>query len=134
MNTIGRKNMVFGFAYLVATLGLGMFLANKLTSGDKEWFANPGRELLRSVHAHGNLESLLNIVVGYIICRLAISHRLAQAISIIFIVGATLHSGMLYLGGLGMRWAFSATPVGAVALVLGVILMIYASATGIKKS
>lgn len=102
MNTIGRKNMVFGFAYLVATLGLGMFLANKLSSGDKAWLANPGRELLRSVHAHGNLESLLNVVVGYLICRLAISQGLAQAISILFIVGAALHSGMLYLGGLGM--------------------------------
>lgn len=134
MNTIGRKNMVFGFAYLVATLGLGMFLANKLSSGDKAWLANPGRELLRSVHAHGNLESLLNVVVGYLICRLAISQGLAQAISILFIVGAALHSGMLYLGGLGMGWAFSVTPVGAVALVLGVILMIYASATGIKKN
>lgn len=134
MNTIGRKNMVFGFAYLVATLGLGMFLANKLSSGDKAWLANPGRELLRSVHAHGNLESLLNVVVGYLICRLAISQGLAQAISILFIVGAALHSGMLYLGGLGMGWAFSATPVGAIALVLGVLLMIYASATGMKKN
>ena len=33
---------------------------------------------------------------GYLICRLAISQGLVQSISILFIVGAALHSGMLY--------------------------------------
>jgi len=69
------------------------------------------------------MESFLNITIGYLLCRLKLNKGLAQVISIALIVGAALHSGMLYLGGLGYREAFALAPVGAFSLVLTVLLM-----------
>ena len=48
-------------------------------------------------HAHGNLEALLNIVAGIVLCFLALSVKMKQLISWLFILGTILHSGMLYL-------------------------------------
>ena len=48
-------------------------------------------------HAHGNLEALLNIVVGILLCFLAVHPMLKQAISWIFITGTVMHSGLLYV-------------------------------------
>ncbi len=120
---VGKKNMAFGFFYFVLTLGLGMFLASKLGSGDQAWMESQGRAVLRAAHAHGNLEALLNIVVGYIISRLAFDAWLAKTVSVLLIVGAVFHSGMLYTGGLGMHLAFNLTPVGGISLIAAMLLM-----------
>jgi uncharacterized membrane protein YgdD (TMEM256/DUF423 family) len=120
---IGKKNMVFGFFYFLTTLGLGMYLANKLGANDPQWTDSQIRATLRAAHAHGNLESLLNIVIGYLLCRLSLDTWLAKTASILLIIGAVFHSGMLYLGGLGVTAAFNLTPVGAISLVATMLLM-----------
>lgn len=71
---------------------------------------------------HGNLEALLNILLGYLLARLVPPGWIARTASVLLIVGAVFHSGMLYLGGLGVAAAPALTPVGAVALVLAVLL------------
>ncbi len=118
---IGKKNMVFGFFYFILTLGLGMYLASMhnvpgaLTDAQKS--------IMRAAHAHGNMEAFLNIAIGYLLCRLKLNGGLANFISVILIVGAVFHSGMLYLGGLGVGAAFKLAPIGAFSLILTVLLM-----------
>lgn len=133
-NEIGKKNMVFGFAYFITTLLLGLYLANKGQSQDPAWEDSPAHHLLGTAHAHGNLESLLNIVIGYILCHLEVSSGLASIASILLLVGAIFHSGMLYLTGLGLGAAINLAPVGALSLIATMALMAYLAAIGIKKS
>lgn len=118
----GKKNMVFGFFYFVLTMGLGMYLAKKMGSGP-EWLASSQRKALHAAHVHGNVEALLNVITGYLLCRLALDSWIAKTASILLIIGVVFHSGMLYLGGLGAGLAFSLAPVGAIALVLSMLLM-----------
>lgn len=132
-NQIGKKNMVFGFAYFITTLILGLFLAFKLKDGGPEWENNPIREILATSHVHGNLESVLNILIGYIICQLEASAGLLKIISALLLIGAIFHSGMLYLTGLGLGAAINLAPIGAISLVLTMALMVYAVAIGFKK-
>jgi hypothetical protein len=86
-------------------------------------------------HAHGNLESLLNIVVGLLISFLAVKIWLKQLISWLFIVGAVMHSGMLYLSAVfGMAWAevLLQTAIGPVCILAGLITAGVAAFTGFK--
>lgn len=89
-------------------------------------------------HAHGNLEALLNIAAGILLCFLAVHRALKQAISWIFILGTIFHSGLLYLAnGLGLAFAQSlmATPfayIGPVLVLLGLVLAGIAAALGFR--
>ncbi|MBW2271065.1 MAG: hypothetical protein JRH16_21130 [Deltaproteobacteria bacterium] len=129
---IGRKNILFGLAYFLTTLGLGMFMAWKGQAVDPEWEESMAKQLLGVAHSHGNLEALLNIVFGYLICRLAEpSLMLAKVASVLLIVGAVLHSGTFYLGGAGLSFVLNITPVGGFSVAAGVALMIPIVAKGI---
>lgn len=86
-------------------------------------------------HAHGNLEALLNIAVGIALCFIAAPLLLKQAVSLIFILGALLHSGLLYLERVFMLpWANTllSTGVGPVLILLGLVLMGAMSIKGFK--
>ena len=86
-------------------------------------------------HAHGNLESLLNIVVGIALCFIAAPLIMKQAVSLIFIMGALLHSGLLYLERVfHLAWANTllSTGVGPVLILLGLVLMGALAAKGFK--
>lgn len=77
-------------------------------------------------HAHGNLEALLNIVVGIALCFIAAPLLLKQAVSLMFILGTLLHSGLLYLERVFMfEWAnvLLSTGIGPVLILLGLLLM-----------
>ena len=125
MNTIGKKNMIFSYAYFLATLGMGMFLANKMGGASEEWMQSTAHELMKQAHVHGNLESLLNIVGGTLICLFGSpSEKLAKVASVLFLVGVVFHSGAFYLGGLGVMAALNIAPVGAISLVAAMALMI----------
>jgi len=129
-NTVGKKNIVFGFAYFIATLILGIYLAAELKEGGGEE-ESPLHELLKAAHAHGNLESFLNIVIGYLICQMEESPIL-QVVSILLLIGAIFHSGMLYIGGLGLEGAVDIAVIGAISLVATMALMVYVAATRLK--
>jgi hypothetical protein len=87
-------------------------------------------------HAHGNLEALLNIVIGILLAYLAVPMAFKQAISWIFIAGTLLHSGLLYLvNGLQFAWAAKvlASPVatlGPFLILLGLLLAGIAAVMG----
>lgn len=117
----GKKNMVFGFFYFILTLGLGIYLVKMHDAPGA--LTEAQKSILRAAHAHGNMESLLNIVIGYLLCRLRLNKGLANIISILLLIGAAFHSGMLYLGGLGFTQAFKLAPVGAFSLIITMLLM-----------
>jgi uncharacterized membrane protein YgdD (TMEM256/DUF423 family) len=87
-----------------------------------------------AAHAHGNLEALLNIAVGIVLLLLVIPANYKTLLSLLFILGAVLHSGMLYLAAVfGQAWAANLTLIGAIAIVAGLVLMGVASIVGIKQ-
>ena len=132
-NQIGKKNMIFGFAYFITTLILGLYLASEAEEAMPGVEENPLLELLSHAHSHGNLESVLNILVGYILCQLEASSWLLNAASILLLIGAIFHSGMLYISGLGVGFALNLAPIGAISLVITMALMVYVIAVGLKK-
>ncbi|HEY9052915.1 MAG TPA: hypothetical protein VIQ03_15295 [Gammaproteobacteria bacterium] len=178
---IGKKNIVFGFIYLVFTAALGPVMVNMYDDygnafGEKQEHVgrlqalqqNNFEEDLEAIstdqlakantagilslnkllnteteidsikggaHAHGNLESLLNIVVGIVIAFLGVAIWLKQLISWLFIIGTIMHSGMLYLGTVfGMTWAETllGTGIGPICILAGLLLAGIASAIGFK--
>jgi len=134
MNTIGKKNMIFGFAYIIITVGLGMFLANKLGSNDPDWANSMAHHLLKTAHVHGNLESVLNIIIGFLLCRYGSKTlMLTKVASITAIIAAVFHSGMLFLGGAGVLVALKLAPVGAFSMLITVILMVVILLKGVTE-
>lgn len=176
---IGKKNIVFGFLYLVLTASLGPYMVVKMlpevgvAQSDKQ--AKVGRlqqlkisqfeedleklsakqiaeantdgilainKLLNSrqpvdsvksgAHAHGNLEALLNIAAGLVLCFIAVAPLFKQIISWIFIAGALLHSGMLYLLNFDQAWALNLLPFGPWLVLLGLLLIGVAALIGFK--
>lgn len=170
---IGKKNVVFGFLYLIFTAALGPYMVVNINPGVEkatqakqaplgrlqdiqtnnyeenmekmtaEALAKANTEGLlalnsafnaqseiigpRSIHAHGNLEAVLNIIAGLTLSFLAIARLFKHIVSWLFIAGALLHSGMLYLGAFGQAWAYKILPVGP-PLVLAAFLAIAVAA------
>jgi len=86
-------------------------------------------------HAHGNLEALLNIVAGFILCFVSIAVWQKQLLSWGFIIGTVLHSGMMYLDRvLGMTWAgqILETGIGPLLILASLFFMGIAVAVGFK--
>lgn len=95
----------------------------------------PNTAIKGGPHAHGNLEALLNIVVGVVLMFLSVGLRFKQLISAVFILGALLHSGLLYLVVVfNLAWAGTllGTGVGPVLILLGLLLAGIAAAIGWK--
>ena len=84
-------------------------------------------------HAHGNLEALLNIVAGFILCFVSIAVWQKQALSWGFIAGTVLHSGMMFLERVfGIAWAGTVleTGIGPVLILASLFFMGIAVAKG----
>ena len=96
--------------------------------------AEAGRNLIKSgPHSHGNLEALLNIVVGVVLCFVAVAPLFKQMISWLFISGAVFHSGMLYLAVmLGQGWAWQLLKLGPPLLLFGLLAMAVAVLIGFR--
>jgi len=169
---IGKKNIAFGFIYLVFTAALGLVMVDKYESfgaAAQEKQASVGRlqalqgndfeeelEPLSAIqiakantvgilglnklnnteaeidaikggpHAHGNLEAVLNIIAGLTLCFIAAATWLKQLISWLFIVGAVMHSGMLYLRTvfeLPIASTLLDTGIGPFSILIGLFLI-----------
>lgn len=170
----GKKNVVFGFFYLVLTALLGPYMiieymeplqqAARVNAGavaeltrvvetgvdpqirqaqtDAILALNRQLKAAESIeqikggpHSHGNLEALLNITVGILLGFLAVGPAFKEIVSWLFIGGAVLHSGMLYVGtvlGQGWAWAVLNTAIGPLMLLAGLLLAGVASLKGIE--
>lgn len=88
----------------------------------------------KSAHSHGNLEALLNIVAGFLLLYLSIPAAFKNLLTLLFLLGAVFHSGMLYLGMVfGIGAAFKVILLGEVSLLAGLVLMGVAAFIGIKR-
>jgi hypothetical protein len=97
--------------------------------------AEPIEDIKGGPHAHGNLEALLNIVVGIVLGFLVVGPAWKEAISWLFIGGTVLHSGMLYLGtvlGQGWAWGVLGTGAGPMMLLAGLLVAGAASLKGFE--
>lgn len=86
-------------------------------------------------HAHGNLESLVNIVAGFILCFVSIAVWQKQLLSWGLIIGTLLHSGMMVLGRVfDMAWAEQvlATGIGPILILASLFFMGVAVAIGFR--
>jgi len=182
---VGKKNVVFGFLYLVLTAALGPVMilnympdvgtasvAKQQQIGDLQNAVNAGFEadlepmsaeqiakqnskallslsaylnsqepvdaIKGGPHSHGNLEALLNIVVGIFLGLVAVSRPFKQLISWCFILGTLGHSGLLYLAaGLQLPWAAAlvggpVSYVGPSLVLLGLFLAGVAALVGYR--
>ncbi|WP_198264447.1 hypothetical protein [sulfur-oxidizing endosymbiont of Gigantopelta aegis] len=180
----GKKNIVFGFLFLVITASLGPYMIvemlpdveqaalNKqkvlsalqlavssdfenqetLDTMTAEEIAKANSVAIMSLntnqnarlaldtmkggpHAHGNLEAVLNILVGIVLGLLTLPALFKQILSWIFIVGTIMHAGMIFLAVFGFSWAGTllATGIGPVLILLGLFLMGVATFIGYKK-
>jgi len=186
MKMIGKKNIVFGFLYLVLTASLGPYMIvkvlpaqgqaeaskqavmGKLQQEASNDFMNENLETMsadqiakfnskailtlssrinadlpidqvRNAHAHGNLESILNILAGFLLCFVAVSSKFKQLISWTFIIGALTHSGLLFLSqGAQFSWAMSLqgnwliSGIGPVLILAGLFLAGIAALLGFR--
>jgi len=177
---IGKKNIVFGFLFLVFTASLGPYIALKMLPvlsdagaqkrvalgelqklieakfkdeiEEKEMSAAQigvelGKAILavnsplnardsinrvRDAHVHGNLESVLNLLAGIILCFLAAPIFVKQLISWLFILGTLLHSGLSYLARApftDMAWAEQILNYGAGQIMILIALLLSAIAS-----
>lgn len=181
---IGKKNIVFGFLFLVFTASLGPYMvkmyegwgpaygakqekvgrlqqlkidefeedleplnadqiARANTDGilalNKLYNTELNIDMIKGgPHAHGNLEALLNIVVGVVLLFVSASPLVKQIISWLFILGTLMHSGMLFLER-ALQWEFAASflqtkiaAVGPLMLLLGLLLMALVTAKSLR--
>lgn len=176
---VGKKNIVFGFLYLVLTAALGPYMVisqlpdvqqaaqvkqkdvgrlQALASNDFEEDLEPltADQLARAntmgilalnrqgnaqapvdqikggPHAHGNLEAMLNIAAGLVLCFIALPVLWKQVISWLFIAGALFHSGSLYLLNFGMVWASMTLNLGPWLVLLALLSIGLAAAIGFR--
>ncbi len=174
---IGKKNIVFGFLYLVLTASLGIVMVDKyedfgaamlekqaavgrlqqlkengfeeeLEPLSAEQIARANTDGILALnklrneelgidtikggpHAHGNLESLLNIAAGIALMFIAVARWFKQLISWLFILGAVFHSGMLYLSrALDQAWAESLLILGPPLVLLALLTIGIAALIG----
>jgi hypothetical protein len=87
-------------------------------------------------HAHGNLEAMLNILVGIILGLLSLASIYKQIISWTFLVGTTMHAGMAFLSVFGFGWASTLlnTGIGPVLILFGLLSMSLAVLIGYKRN
>jgi len=184
---IGKKNIVFGFAFLIFTVALGPYMVTMYQATDDGSFVDSmgkkqekvGRlqalkssdfeEDLEEVsgdaiakantdgvlainqlnnaefaidhikggpHAHGNLEAVLNIIVGIVLCFIAVAPLLKNIVSWMFIIGTLMHSGLLYLERVfAMEWATTLleTGIGPILLMVGIVAMAILTAIGFEN-
>jgi hypothetical protein len=92
-------------------------------------------------HSHGNLEAVLNILAGFLLMFLGVGRLFKQIISWVFIGGALLHSGMLYLAmplQLGWTGAWFGSPllaaIGPALVLAGLVLAGVAALIGLRST
>jgi len=181
----GKKNIVFGFLFLVITASLGPYMvvtlmpdvedaalkkqkeisilqlvvnsdfentetletmtAEEIAKGNSVAIMSLNTNLNARLtvntikagpHAHGNLEAMLNILVGVILGLLTLPSVYKQILSWTFIVGTIMHAGMAFLGVFGFSWAgkLLGTGIGPVLILLGLLFMAVATFVGYKRN
>jgi hypothetical protein len=115
---VGLLTMAFFMAY-----GFLLIYLRDFAPGKEEWIAQyaVGKHFeSRLAHVHGNLFAFLNVMLGFVIPRLAAGDNARRTASILAIVGLLMPTGILLEVYFGAPPIFvligAASMVGAVAL------------------
>ena len=88
------------------------------------YFAQFRRGNVALTHAHGNLQGMLNILVGLFLVKLAVDARIRLAISWGFVAGSWIMVGAQIAGNmLGLRWALQGMLPGGYILMLSLFAL-----------
>lgn len=141
---VGKKNIIFGFGWLIVYMSLGFYL--EVTGMDPKWYqpvAKWGVEqtgemenfeqeavgikkmpriLLATAHHHANEFAILNILIGLVLAGAALSERLKKTTSWLAIIGAGIFPTTLALAGFGLVKIVYVTPFGGVAMSAAIVL------------
>jgi len=117
---------------------VGTVLANGIRAINGEIVALDKFASLKTAHAHGNLESILNIVVGLVLLFMTGPLIVRQCIGLTFVVGTILHSGLMYIVFYPPfnqpSWAMSLfqTGLGPILILIGLASMAVTTALWLK--
>jgi len=107
-----------------ATPALDVATARAATAHVNYAFASFRKNHLKMTHTHGNLQGMLNILVGLFLARIAINRWQMQIISWGMIAGSWIMVGSLFLGNVfGQRWAFQAIAPGGTVLIIALFAL-----------
>jgi hypothetical protein len=125
-NRIGKWNIAIGLSVMASFMLYGFVLIylRDFSSGKEAWIAasHTGAHFeARLAHVHGNLFSVLNILYGYLLLKLAIQEIYAKWVSRLALAGLLMPIGIfaeLYLG-----LPFYLVLVGAISIVAATVLL-----------
>ncbi len=131
-NEIGKWNIAVGLSVMAGFMVYGFVLIylRDFSPGKEAWIAasHTGQHFeARLAHVHGNLFSVLNILYGYLLLKLAIPTVYAKWVSRLALAGLLMPIGIfaeLYLG-----LPFYLVLVGAISIVSATVLL----AVGVLK-
>ena len=129
---IGKINIAVGLSILSGFMLYGFYLIymRDFSAGKEAWVAasHTGNHFeAKLAHVHGNLFSVLNIIYGYLLLKLAIPESYAKWVSRLALAGLLMPIGIfaeLYFG-----LPFYLVLVGAISIILATILL----AIGVMK-
>ncbi len=125
-NNIGKWNIAVGLSVMAGFMVYGFVLIylRDFSPGKEAWIAasHTGQHFeARLAHVHGNLFSVLNIIYGYLLLKLAIPEVYGKWVSRLALAGLLMPIGIfaeLYFG-----LPFYLVLVGALSIVSATILL-----------
>jgi len=125
-NTYGKWNIATGLSVMAGFMVYGFVLIylRDFSPGKEAWIAasHTGQHFeARLAHVHGNLFSVLNIIYGYLLLKLAIPETYAKWVSRLALAGLLMPIGIfaeLYFG-----LPFYLVLVGAISIVSATVLL-----------
>ncbi len=119
-------------------LNVGTVLADGIVKTGADINARKKAAAVKTAHAHGNLESLLNITVGLVLMFMAGPAIARLIIGSLFIFGALLHSGLMYIvfyppfNQPGWAMSLFQLGIGPILLITGLASMAVATILWLK--
>lgn len=119
---MGRRNIIFGWLWLLAGLLLGAYLQLKMGS-NPEWMDSHQRMLWKAFHSHASMLAIMNIVYGYGLERAKLGSFLRVTGGFLAIIGTILFSGVLFLAGIKYGLAKIAF-LGSTCIILAIVILL----------
>lgn len=129
---MGRRNIIFGWLWLLMGLLLGAYLQFKVGSSP-EWMTSGRRMFWRTFHTHASMLAIMNIVYGYCLERVNLGSGLKITGGLLAIMGTMLFSGALLLAGIKYELAKLAFP-GSWCIIIAIIILILGLTKRVKET
>lgn len=124
-SNIGKWNISVGLWVMAAFMmyGFVLIILRDFAPGKEAWIASytTGAHFeARLAHVHGNLFSLINIVLGYLLIKLPVNEKMAKWVSGLAIAGLLMPLGIL--GELYLKLPFYTVLVGGLSIFIATVM------------